>query len=71
MFKEKNMAISENAKKYKMEYDREYTKLFSLKLYRTKDQDIIDRLESMPSKQSYIKELIRADIRREKEAQEK
>lgn len=30
------------------------------------EQDLIDRIESRPKKQTYIKDLIRADIAREK-----
>lgn len=34
----------------------------ALRLNRNTDQDIIEALESVPSKQGYIKALIRADI---------
>ena len=34
----------------------------ALRLNRNTDQDIIEVLENMPSKQGYIKDLIRADI---------
>ncbi len=37
-----------------------------LKLNKEKDQDILDRLASVKSKQGYIKELIRRDIEAEK-----
>jgi len=37
-------------------------KTYSLQLCYNTDQDIIDFLDSLPNKQGYIKELIRADL---------
>lgn len=45
-------------------YDKANTKQFHLKLNRNTDWDVIDKLNSVPSKQGYIKELIRADLNR-------
>ena len=45
-------------------YDRAMTKKFCLKLNLVTDEDIIKRLEEVDKKQTYIKELIRADIRK-------
>lgn len=47
-------------------YDAENAVRISLKLNRKTDADILARLEAMPSKQGYIKGLIRADIEKEK-----
>lgn len=45
-------------------YDAANTKQFHLKLNRNTDWDVIDKLNSVPSKQGYIKKLIRADLNR-------
>ena len=51
-------------------WDRANSKNFGFKcLYKT-DQDIIDKLESTPNKNAYIKGLIRADIARQDEPTE-
>lgn len=43
-------------------YDAANTKQFHLKLNLNTDRDVIDKLNSVPSKQGYIKKLIRADL---------
>lgn len=43
-------------------YAAKYKKQYSLPCFTTTEQDIIDKLESMPNKAGYIKRLIRADI---------
>lgn len=43
-------------------YDKLNTKQVILKLNKTTDKDIIERLESVDSKMGYIKALIRQDI---------
>lgn len=48
-------------------YDREHTRQIHLKLNRRTDGDVLEKLDSVPSKQGYIKELIRADLEREGE----
>ena len=40
-----------------------------LPCFTTTEQDIIDKLESVPNKSGYIKRLIRADIAADKERQ--
>ena len=45
-------------------YDKLNTKQVILKLNKTTDKDIIERLEGVDSKIGYIKDLIRADINR-------
>lgn len=45
-------------------YDKQNTIQIKLKLNKNTDADIIEKLESEPNKQGYIKELIRADIRK-------
>lgn len=48
-----------------MKYDRDNTTRLYIKLNKTHDADIIDRLDSVENKQGYVKELIRKDIRGE------
>ena len=44
-------------------YDKRMTKVFTMKLNRGTDAEILAKLESVQNIQGYIKELIRADIR--------
>lgn len=48
-------------------YNKEKTQLLTIRLVKTTEKDIIEKLDSVPNKSGYIKSLIRADI--EKEAQ--
>lgn len=43
-------------------YNRKNTKSYSLKLNKKTDSDIIEKFENVPSKQGYIKELVRKDL---------
>ena len=56
----------------KLEYNKKYNKTFekviSLHFAAEADKDIIDKINSAPSKVGYIRELVRADIEREKQA---
>lgn len=45
-------------------YDKANTRQVHLKLNRRTDCDILEKLSSVPSKQGYIKALIRADLNR-------
>ena len=45
-----------------VKYNKENTVQISLKLNRTTDADLIDRMNRIENKQGYIKELIRRDI---------
>jgi hypothetical protein len=47
-------------------YDKANTVGLYLKLNRTTDADILARLAAVPSKQGYIKALIRADLSKSK-----
>lgn len=44
-------------------YDKENTMQFNLKLNLNTDKDIIEKLNTVDSKQGYIKKLIRQDIK--------
>lgn len=44
-------------------YDAKYRKSFQLACYTTTEMDIINKLESVPNKNGYIKALIRADLK--------
>lgn len=50
--------------KSQRKYDAENTRQVNLKLNRRNDEDVLEKLDSVPSKQGYIKELIRADLRK-------
>lgn len=43
-------------------YAAKYKKQYSLPCFTSTEQDIIDKLESVPNRAGYIKSLIRADI---------
>ena len=45
-------------------YQEKNTKLMTIRLNLNTDQDVINRLEEVDSKQGYIKRLIREDIER-------
>lgn len=45
-------------------YDAENTLQVHLKLNRRTDSDVLEKLDSVPNKQGYIKELIRADLKK-------
>lgn len=48
-------------------YDSKNCKLYSMKLNKQTDKDIITKLSAVPSMQGYIKQLIRKDIKKEGE----
>lgn len=50
--------------KAQAKYDAKNTRQVSMKLNRNTDKDVLDKLDEVPSKQGYIKELIRADLRK-------
>ena len=54
---------TEAQKRATHKYDSKNTIQYHLKLNKTTDADIIEKLNSVESKQGYIKELIRTDIR--------
>lgn len=56
------MAITEAQKRAQDKYDGKNTVQVHLKLNLYTDKDILDRLNSVPNKQGYIKSLIRRDI---------
>lgn len=57
------MPDSEAVKKWR----QENTVVFTMRLQRRTDADILEKLETVPSRQGYIKDAIRAAIAREKE----
>lgn len=56
--KEPEMADSQT----KTEWDKSHTTFIGLKLNKNTDAAILEKLASVPSKQGYIKQLIRADL---------
>lgn len=55
---------SEAQKRAGKKYDQENTQVITLKLNRKTDADIIKKLEGKANRQGYIKELIRADLKK-------
>lgn len=53
----------------KRAYDADHSRRYQIKLNRTTDADIIEKLDSVPSMQGYIKTLIRADIKEQEHKQ--
>ena len=60
---ERQGKTSDAQKKAAAKYDKDHTRLITLKLNTTTDKDVLDRLDEVPNRQGYIKELVRADIR--------
>lgn len=56
---------TEAQKKASERYDKANTKLVVLKLNKKTDCDVLDRLDEVPSKQGYIKKLVRDDIKKQ------
>lgn len=50
--------------KAQAKYDAKNTRQLHLKLNRRTDCDVLEKLDSVPSKQGYIKKLIRADLKK-------
>jgi len=46
----------------KKRWDKENTKFIGLKLNKNTDAKLIKKLESVPNRQGYLKQLIKADI---------
>lgn len=61
---------SEALKKAQEKYKKEKTKIVNIRLHNDKDADIIERLNEVHSKQGYIKDLIRADIKNDEMPEE-
>lgn len=54
----------ESRKKAGAKWDKENSKSITLKCYYKKDMDILEKLDTVGNRQSYIKGLIRTDIQR-------
>lgn len=58
------MARTEAQKRASAKYNKDHTKLFTVRLQLNGDEDIMEYLDALPNKQGRVKELIRADIAR-------
>lgn len=58
---------SDARKRAVSKYDASHTKQVKLKLNLETDKDILERLDEVENKQGYIKALIRADIKKERQ----
>ena len=61
--KEGSQMVSEAQKRAKKRYDRLRTKQYVMRLRIGADADVIRKLDSVPSKTEFIRELVRRDIR--------
>lgn len=57
------MPVSESQKRAKKRYDTLRTKQYVMRLRIGADADVIEKLDSVPSKTEFIRELVRRDIR--------
>ena len=57
----------DSQKRASAKYDASHTKQIKMKLNLTTDRDILERLEAVGNIQGYIKRLIRADIKKERQ----
>lgn len=53
---------SEALKRAQSKYDKEHCVQVNLKLNKSTDKDILDKLKAVENKQGYIKDLIRLDM---------
>lgn len=58
------MASSEAKKRAVRKYDDKMTRQIKMKLNVGTDADILEKLDSVPNKQGYIKHLIRDDLKK-------
>ena len=58
------MSTKEAQARASAKYDKENTKQIILKLNLKTDAEILQKLESVPNRQGYIKELIRQDMKK-------
>lgn len=57
---------SKNNNKRIVEWQKRNTSTILVRLNNSNDSDILEKLETVPAKNTYIKELIRADIKKSK-----
>lgn len=61
-YKGGDIVASEAEKRAARKYDAAHTVQVKMKLNKKTDADILDKLDSVPNKQGYIKGLIREDL---------
>ena len=61
------MSVSEAMKRSIAKYDAKNTRQIKMKLNLKTDKDILDKLDQVGNTQGYIKDLIRADIKKEEQ----
>lgn len=61
------MSIAEKKISPQEKYDKTHTKVYTIKVVKTTEQDIIQKLDEQENKARYIKNLIRKDIAKEKQ----
>ena len=53
---------TEARKRAREKYNKANYKAYTFRFHKTNEADVIERLESQPNKQGYLKELIRKDL---------
>ena len=61
------MSIAERKLSPQQKYDKTNAKVYTIKVIKTTENDIIQKLDEQENKAGYIKSLIREDIAKEKE----
>ena len=61
------MSIEEKKITPQQRYDKANAKVYTIKVIKTTEQDIIKKLDSQKNKAGYIKSLIREDINKKEE----
>ena len=61
------MSIAEKKETPQQKYDKANTKMYTIKVIKSTEKDIIQKLDEQSNKAGYIKSLIREDIAKEKE----
>ena len=59
-----HMPVSQKRAEQQAEWDKENTCMYTLKLNKHTDAELIAKLDKQPSKAGYIKQLIREDIKK-------
>ena len=60
------MSIEKKELTFKQTYDKECTKVYTFRVVKSTENDIIQKLDAQKNKAGYIKSLIRQDIANEK-----
>lgn len=66
--KKRKIYYTENAKKRNERWNKANLVTVTVRYHHVNDADVIEKVNSVPNKADYIRQLIRADIKRQKDA---